>query len=121
MSRDAGQTSRVWAAIADPTRMRIIDLLLAMGDETATGLAAELPISRQGVAKHLAVLEGAGLVAPRRIGKEVRYAIRPGGLDLATRRMAEVATAWDSRLGRIKSLAESGAASSRDHARGRTP
>ena len=109
MSPDRGETSRLWAAIADPTRLRMIDILLTQGAATATGIAAELPISRQGVAKHLAVLEAAGLVARRRAGKEVRFAVQPDTLDLATRRMAEVATAWDSRLGRIKRLAESAA------------
>ncbi len=87
----------------------MIDILLSQGAATATGIAAELPISRQGVAKHLAVLEAAGLVARHRAGKEVRFAVQPETLDLATRRMAEVATAWDSRLGRIKRLAESAA------------
>jgi DNA-binding transcriptional ArsR family regulator len=113
MSRDREETGRLWAAIADPTRLRMIDILLTQGAATATGLAAELPISRQGVAKHLAVLEAAGLVVRRRAGKEVRFAVQPDTLDQATRRMAEVATAWDSRLGRIKRLAESAAAERR--------
>lgn len=109
MSPDRGETSRLWAAIADPTRLRMIDILLTQGEATATRIAAELPISRQGVAKHLAVLEAAGLVARRRAGKEVRFAVQPESLDLATRRMAEVSAAWDSRLGRLKRLAESAA------------
>jgi predicted ArsR family transcriptional regulator len=91
-------------------RLQLIDVLLARGDATATSLATELPISRQGVAKHLAVLEAAGLVARRRVGKEVRFVVRADGLDQATRRMAETASAWDTRLGRIKALAESAAA-----------
>lgn len=121
MSLDRGESTRLWAAIADPTRLRLIDILLSQGDATATRLAAELPISRQGVAKHLAVLEAAGLVARRRTGKEVRFAVRPERLDQATRRMAEVASGWDSRLGRIKRMAESAAVSGRNRARGRTP
>ena len=107
MSQDRGETTRLWAAVADPTRLRMIDILLVAGDATATDLAAELPISRQGVAKHLGVLEAAGLVARRRVGKEVRFAVQPDTLDRATHRMAEVATSWDARLGRIKRLAES--------------
>ena len=112
MSRDRGETTRLWAAIADPTRLRIIDILLVAGDATATDLAAELPISRQGVAKHLGVLEAAGLVARRRAGKEVRFAVQPDTLDQATHRMTEVASGWDARLGRIKRLAESAVADS---------
>ena len=110
MSPDRDESSRLWSAIADPTRLRVIDILLTEGDATATRIAAGLPISRQGVAKHLAVLEAAGLVARRRAGKEVRFAVRPERLDLARRRMAEVSAAWDSRLGRIKRMAESAAA-----------
>jgi hypothetical protein len=56
----------LWAAVADPTRRRLLDVLLARGEATATALAAELPVTRQGVAKHLAVLDRAGLVEGRR-------------------------------------------------------
>jgi ArsR family transcriptional regulator, cadmium/lead-responsive transcriptional repressor len=113
MSQVPGESARLWAAIADPMRLRLIDALLARADGTATDLAADLPISRQGVAKHLAVLEAAGLVARRRVGREVRFAVRPDTLDVATRRMAEVASGWDVRLTRIKALAESTSAGRR--------
>jgi ArsR family transcriptional regulator, cadmium/lead-responsive transcriptional repressor len=106
MSHHQEEIARLWAAIADPTRRRLIDLILARGEATATGLAAQLPITRQGVAKHLAVLEGAGLVERRRHGKEVAFTVRPDRLDLAARWMADVATEWDSRLAHIKRLAE---------------
>jgi DNA-binding transcriptional ArsR family regulator len=110
MSRVTGDPAGLWAAIADPMRLQLIDVLLARGDASATSLAADLPISRQGVAKHLAVLEAAGLVGRRRIGKEVRFAVQPEALESARRRMAEVATAWDSRLAWIKAQAELAAA-----------
>lgn len=113
MSRVPGEPGRLWTAITDPMRLRLIDVLLARGEATATEVAIDLPISRQGVAKHLAVLEAAGLVARRRVGKEVRFAVRPDALDLATRRMTEVASAWDARLTRIKALSESAAAGRR--------
>ena len=107
MTRDQDERARLWAAIADPTRRRLIDIMLAHGETTATGLATELPITRQGITKHLAVLEGAGLVERRRHGREVGYAVRPDRLDLAARWMADVASEWDSRLAHIKRLAES--------------
>jgi len=107
MSRDHDDRARLWAAIADPTRRRLIDRIMVSGEATATGLAADLPITRQGVAKHLAVLEDAGLVERRPRGKEVHYAVRPDRLDLAARWMADVASEWDSRLAAIKRLAES--------------
>ena len=97
---------RLWAALGDPMRLRVIDLLLERGDATASGLAAALPITRQGVAKHLAVLERSGLVASRRAGREVRFAVSEDRLDEARQRMARVAAGWDERLIAIKRLAE---------------
>jgi ArsR family transcriptional regulator, cadmium/lead-responsive transcriptional repressor len=96
----------LWAAVADPTRRRLLDVLLARGEASATTLAAELPVTRQGIAKHLAVLDRAGLVEARRQGREVLYSVRPVELDAATRWMAQVAAEWDARLHTIKRLAE---------------
>jgi DNA-binding transcriptional ArsR family regulator len=96
----------LWAAVADPTRRRLLDVLLARGEASATALAAELPVTRQGVAKHLAVLDRAGLVEGRRRGREVLYVVRPERLDAATRWMAQVAAEWDDRLNALKRLAE---------------
>ena len=81
MSRRGDEVDEVWAAVADPTRRRLLDVLLAHGEATATTLAGELPVTRQAVAKHLAVLDRAGLVEGRRRGREVRYAVRPERLD----------------------------------------
>lgn len=106
----------LWAAVADPTRRRVLDALLERGEASTTALARELPVTRQAVAKHLVVLDRVGLVASRRHGREVRYAIRPERLDAAAEAMARVAAQWDRRLARIKRLAESaqaGAASDR--------
>jgi ArsR family transcriptional regulator, cadmium/lead-responsive transcriptional repressor len=85
----------------------VLDLLLARGEATATMLAADLPVSRQAIVKHLAVLDRSGLVRSRREGREVRYAIEPERLELARRRLAEIAATWDERLARIKEIAES--------------
>ena len=97
---------RLWEALGDPMRLRLLDLLLEGGEATASGLAASLPITRQGVAKHLAVLERCGLVAPRRVGREVRFAVREERLDQARRQLAQVAARWDERLAAIKRIAE---------------
>ncbi len=96
----------VLAALADPTRRRLLDLLAAGGDVTATTLAEGLPVSRQAVAKHIAVLEAAALVAGHRVGREVRYSVRPAALDATARWMAALAADWDRRLATIKRLAE---------------
>jgi DNA-binding transcriptional ArsR family regulator len=97
----------LWAAVADPTRRRVLDALLEHGEATTTTLAAEMPVTRQAVAKHLAVLDRVGLVAGRRRGREVRYTVRPERLDDAAEAMARVAAQWDRRLARIKQIAES--------------
>ncbi|HET9411076.1 MAG TPA: metalloregulator ArsR/SmtB family transcription factor [Candidatus Dormibacteraeota bacterium] len=93
-------------AVSDTSRRRVLDLLLQHGEATPTGLAAELPFTRQAVAKHLAVLDRAGLVASSRRGREVRYAVKPEHLDVAVRAMAKVAARWDARLDAIKRKAE---------------
>jgi len=102
----------LWEAIADPSRRRVLDLILAHGQATPTALAAELPFTRQAVAKHLAVLARAGLVEARRQGREVRYTIRAERLDAAAQAMAAAAARWDSRLDAIKRLAEASARAS---------
>ncbi|WP_433248675.1 ArsR/SmtB family transcription factor [Streptosporangium sp. CA-135522] len=96
----------VLVALADPTRRRLLDLLAAQGEATATTLAERLPVSRQAVVKHLTVLDTAGLVSGRRVGREVRYAVRPAALDATARWMAALATDWDRRLANIKRVAE---------------
>lgn len=97
----------LWAAVGDPTRRRVLDALLDHGEATTTTLAKGLPVTRQAVAKHLAVLNRVGLVAGRRRGREVRYVVRPERLDDAAEAMARAAAQWDGRLARIKRLAES--------------
>jgi DNA-binding transcriptional ArsR family regulator len=106
VTADADRLDALVAAVTEPSRRRVLDLLLARGDATATTLAGELPISRQAVVKHLVVLDRVGLVEVSRQGREVRYAVRPDQLELARRRMAEIATEWDTRLATIKRLAE---------------
>ena len=100
-------------AVADSSRRRVLDLLLARGELTPTAHAADLPFTRQAVAKHLSVLDRAGLVEGTRHGREVRYSVKPEHLDVAVRAMAKVAARWDARLDAIKRAAESAAASRR--------
>ncbi|WP_308379945.1 metalloregulator ArsR/SmtB family transcription factor [Streptomyces sp. ISL-43] len=96
----------VLSALADPTRRKLLDLLAAQGEVTATTLAEGLPVSRQAVVKHLAVLDAAGLVSGSRVGREVRYTVRPAALDATARWMATLAADWDRRLAGIKRIAE---------------
>ena len=96
----------VFAALADPTRWRVLSLLAQRGEATATTLAGDLPVSRVAVVKHLAVLDRAGLVEARRIGREVRYTVRPERLSATARQLNAIAGEWDARLATIKALAE---------------
>ncbi|MGN6170853.1 MAG: ArsR/SmtB family transcription factor [Solirubrobacteraceae bacterium] len=106
MTRDGEDADRLWAALGDPMRLRVLDLLLERGEATASGLATELPITRQGIAKHLIVLERADLVQAQRAGRETRFTVRDERLAQAQRQMARVAARWDARLATIKQLAE---------------
>lgn len=69
----------VFAAVADPTRRQLLDLL-ARGEQPASNLARPFAMSRPAVSQHLAVLRQAGLVAARRVGRERRYRLRPAPL-----------------------------------------
>ncbi|MFD9391041.1 ArsR/SmtB family transcription factor [Streptomyces sp. NPDC060000] len=96
----------VLGALADPTRRQLLELLAAQGEATATTLAERLPVSRQAVVKHLGVLDAAGLVSGGRVGREVRYTVRPAALDATAQWMASLAADWDRRLAHIKRVAE---------------
>ena len=96
----------LWSAIGDPSRRRVLDLVVSNGEVSASWLAGRVPFSRQAVSKHLVVLEQAGLVSRRKQGREVLYRVEADRLDQATRAMAELAAQWDRRLGTIKRLAE---------------
>jgi DNA-binding transcriptional ArsR family regulator len=92
----------VFAALADPTRRRMIETLAARGTATATGLARELPITRQAVAKHLAALKRARLVRAARAGREIRYSLDAEPLAGVSEWVELVGAEWDARLGRLR-------------------
>jgi DNA-binding transcriptional ArsR family regulator len=94
------------AAIADPTRRQLLDTLARQGPQTASELAAGLPISRQAVAKHLAVLGQAGLVTSARHGRDVRFTLRTTDLVAAAGWLTGLAAEWEARLQAIKRIAE---------------
>jgi DNA-binding transcriptional ArsR family regulator len=96
----------VLSAIADPTRRDLLERISAHGRATATTLADELPISRQAVVQHLAVLDAVGLVRGKREGRERRFEVRPERLTETARWLEGLAQQWDARLAEIKRLAE---------------
>jgi DNA-binding transcriptional ArsR family regulator len=103
------QLGLVFGALADSTRRQMLDTLLREGSTSVPALTADLPITRQAIAKHLSALAGAGLVErePSR-GREVRYRLRPDALEPAATWMREADTAWAGRLDRLRTSVESG-------------
>ncbi|HET7579089.1 MAG TPA: metalloregulator ArsR/SmtB family transcription factor [Bacillales bacterium] len=96
----------VFIALADPTRRQLLNLIASKGQATATILAGDVTVSRQAVVKHLTILNDAGLVNSDRVGREVRYTVRPDQLSAAAEWMADLASDWDRRLAWIKQRAE---------------
>jgi DNA-binding transcriptional ArsR family regulator len=96
----------LWSAVGDPTRRRMLDLLLAENGGTATSLSARLTVTRQAVAKHLVVLDRAGLVHGATAGREKQYQVDSAQLARAVAQLADVGATWDRRLQRIKEIAE---------------
>jgi DNA-binding transcriptional ArsR family regulator len=92
-------------AVADPTRRWLLHRLVHDGPDTATRLAAGLPVSRQAVVKHLHALVDAGLAAPERRGREVRYRATPEPLAAAVDWLVGAGAAWDRRLARLEQAA----------------
>ena len=103
----------LWSAVAEPSRRRVLDLLVSNGEVSASWLAGHVPFSRQAVSKHLVVLEEAGLVSRHKQGKEVLYQVDADRLDQVTRDMVQLAAQWRRRLSAIKRLAEAAHAEAR--------
>jgi len=94
---------QVFTALADPTRRAILAALAAGGPATATDLAGRLPITRQAIAKHLALLAEAGLVmAQPGERRRVRYRLRSAPMQVAQQFLAALARDWDGPLGALQ-------------------
>jgi DNA-binding transcriptional ArsR family regulator len=101
------QLGAVFAALADPTRRRMLDAILADGTTSVPRLTAQLPITRQAVAKHVAALDQAGLIERAEVsGREVHYQLRPDALHQAATWLTGADAAWERRLNRLKEVVE---------------
>ena len=96
----------IFHALADPMRRNLLVNLAEHSPKTATQLAEEFPITRQGILKHLNILEDAGLVAVHQIGREKRYALTPEPLNELESWLKKLNSKWDERLFRLKSMLE---------------
>ena len=108
-SAPAGDVDQVFAALADPTRRQLLELLGGQAAASATALAGQLPVSRQAVVKHLAVLQQSDLVTRRRDGREVVFTVHPERLVATASWMTTLAASWQERLQLLRQMAESGA------------
>src|SRR5215218_1041586 len=94
---------QVFVALADPSRRSILAALAAGGPATATDLADRLPITRQAIAKHLALLAEVGLVtAEPGERRRVRYRLRSAPMQVAQQFLAGLARDWDGRLDALR-------------------
>jgi DNA-binding transcriptional ArsR family regulator len=96
----------IFAALADPMRRNLLVNLAENSPRTATQLAEEYPITRQGILKHLNILEEAGLVAVHQKGREKRYSLTPEPLTELEQWIKDLGTLWDKRLLRLKTMLE---------------
>jgi DNA-binding transcriptional ArsR family regulator len=97
----------VFAALGDPTRLKLVTLLCAGGALSIAQLAANTEITRQGVTKHLQVLADAGVVHDVRRGRERLWQLAPARLDEAKRSLDAIGRQWDAALARLKRFVES--------------
>ena len=95
----------VFAALGDETRWSIL-AALGEGDASASALANRLPVTRQAIAKHLAVLQDVGLVEPLRVGRELQYRVIGAELAATAQRLDALGAVWDRRLAAIQEIAE---------------
>ena len=96
----------IFTALADPTRRDLLMNLAEHSPRTATQLAGDYRITRQGIIKHLNVLEEAGLVAAYKKGREKRYTLTPEPLSEVEQFVRQIGTMWDERLLRLKAFVE---------------
>jgi DNA-binding transcriptional ArsR family regulator len=96
------EVEQVFKALADPHRRRLLDALAQTDGQTLTELCAGLPMTRFGVMKHLDLLEQAGLITTRKVGREKRHYLNPVPLQAVDAWMAQYRRLWDARLDRLE-------------------
>jgi DNA-binding transcriptional ArsR family regulator len=99
--------AHVFAALGDPTRLKLVAMLCAGGAFSIAQLTADTEISRQGVTKHLQVLAEAGVVRDVKLGRQRLWQLEPGRIDDARQTLEAIGRQWDMALGRLKAFAES--------------
>ena len=102
MAPAARPLDELFGALADPTRRRLLELLVHDGPQTATELAGHFDTSRQAIVKHLQALAAAGLVAGTRSGREVRFEATTEQMRAAVTWRLDTGRSWDRRAERLR-------------------
>ena len=102
----AGDAAPVFAALGDPTRLRIVARLSDGGPASIARLTAGTGVTRQAVSKHLRALSNADLVRCTRQGREQIYELAPRRLAAARQCLEQISREWDAALGRLKAMVE---------------
>jgi DNA-binding transcriptional ArsR family regulator len=92
----------VFKALADPHRRHLLDVLAQTDGQTLTDLCAHLPMTRFGAMKHLRVLEEAGLITTRKVGREKRHYLNPAPIQEVAVWAEQYRRFWDERLDRLE-------------------
>jgi DNA-binding transcriptional ArsR family regulator len=98
--------AHVFAALGDPTRLKLVAMLCAGGAFSIAQLTADTEISRQGVTKHLQVLADAGLVRDVKLGRQRLWQLEPAQIEQARQTLEVIGRQWDVALARLKAFAE---------------
>ncbi|MBI3728987.1 MAG: helix-turn-helix transcriptional regulator [Burkholderiales bacterium] len=98
--------AHVFAALGDPTRLKLVAVLCAGGAFSISHLTQTTAISRQGVTKHLNVLAEAGVVSDIKVGRERLWQLEPASIDEAKRTLESIGREWEMALGRLKRFVE---------------
>jgi len=107
IARSSEKLAGVFAALGDPTRLKLVAAICVGGVFSIAQLTENTDISRQGVTKHLQVLADAGVVSDVRRGRERLWQIEPGQIEEARRTLEVIGRQWDVALGKLKAFAES--------------
>ena len=106
--RSSEALAGVFAALGDPTRLKLVAVLCAGGAFSIAQLTAGTAISRQGVTKHLQMLADAGVVSDVRRGRERLWRLEPAQIDQARRSLEVIGRQWEVALGKLRTFVESG-------------
>ncbi|MEX0963527.1 MAG: metalloregulator ArsR/SmtB family transcription factor [Pseudohongiellaceae bacterium] len=100
------EPAELFAALGDSTRLQLLNRLGSGQHNSISSLSTGMHLSRQGITKHLRVLEQVGIVESTRVGREMQFSLRPESLNPLQEYLSRVSTQWDEALERLQSFVE---------------